>query len=804
MVETISRRVCTFLLTVTSAVAWAQMGTSADPLAPSSITVPTISNSTGRETPAAPSGVTPARREIPGLPSIGNTTGREEIPPSSAAERSSRTDRQRGMPRPAELNRFQRFLLDTTGIILPLFGTRLFEDTPSTFSPLDSVPVTADYLVGPGDELLIRGWGAVEIDYRAVVDRTGAIRIPRVGVVQVAGVRYQDLPDHIRRAVGRVFRNFELTVSLGQLRAIQIYVVGQALKPGSYTVSSLSTLVNAVFAAGGPGPAGSMRRVELKRGGRTITQFDLYDLLTKGDKSADAQLLPGDVIFFPPVGALAAVSGSVNTPGIYELKPQETLGDALRFAGGLSSEAEGRRVTVDRIEGRQVRKVDEFDLDPAGLAKPLRDGDVVNVFGIVPRFDNSVSLRGNVAQPLHLPFRQGMRVRDLIPDRAALLSREYWTERYRLPDSDGSVLPLREDGAVGKTRQGQRQGQRPAGRFQSDVTSQDRRTATDVRPPDGEVNWEYAVIERLDRGDYSTRLIPFNLGMAVLEGSDAQNLLLEPGDVVLIFSKNDVRVPLGKQTRYVRLEGEVAQAGVFQVLPGETLRQVVMRAGGLTASAYLFGAELTRESTRKMQQEKLDAAADRLEREAQRLVSSRAQNALAPADAAAAATELEAQRALIARLRTMKAPGRIVLEVPPAANHIKDLPDVPLEDGDQFYVPPASSTVSVFGAVYNQNSFLHRPGKSVDDYLRQAGGPTKDADDGEMYVLRADGSVVSRKQGGTFSGGRLSSLRLMPNDAVVVPEKLDRTEFRRLLRDWTQIFAQFGVGIAALRVLKGL
>jgi protein involved in polysaccharide export with SLBB domain len=667
------------------------------------------------------------------------------------------------------------------GLDLPIFGAQLFEGVPTTFSPLDNVPVTPDYMIGPGDEILIRGWGAVDIDYRAVVDRTGAISIPRVGVVQVAGVRYQSLSEHLRRAVGRVFRNFELTATLGQLRSIQVYVVGQARQPGAYTVSSLSTLVNTVFAAGGPGPTGSMRRVELKRGGKVVSRFDLYDLLVSGDKSHDVSLLPGDVIFFPAVGPLVAVAGSVNTPAVFELKRGETLAEVLNYAGGLSSLAEGRRVTVERVHARQVRKVDEFTLDVAGLARSLSDGDVVTVYSIVPRMDNSVSLRGNVAQPAHMPWRSGMRVRDLIPERAALLSRSYWLGRTRLAPAP------RSEGADKKAE------------------ALERRTVDELRPPEGEVNWDYAVIERINPTDYSTSLVPFRLGKAVIDGDPEQNLLLEPGDVVTIFSKSDVRVPTAHQTRYVRLEGEMAQAGVFQVQPGETLRQLVRRVGGLSPNAYLFAAELNRESTRMMQQEKLDAAADRLEREAQRVVASQVQNALSPADAQSAQAQAAAQMALIAKLRGIKATGRIVLEVPPGGRDVKDLPDIPLEDGDRFYAPPMPSTVSVFGAVYNENAFLHKGGKKMEDYLRQAGGPTKDADEDAMYVIRADGSVVSKSQGSVFSAnGRLASLKMMPGDALVVPEKLDRTEFRRALRDWTQIFSQFGLGVAALRVLKGL
>ncbi|MEI7967428.1 MAG: SLBB domain-containing protein [Betaproteobacteria bacterium] len=773
--------------------------------------VPTITNNGGAGNAGAP-GARDGRdsgRDLQAGPERGRKPsgqGGQSGDYGSQDTGSSRAERMRD-----GLNGLQTFLATTAGLELPVFGAAFFQDVPSTFSPVDNVPVTPDYLIGPGDEIVIRAWGAVEIDYRAVVDRTGAISLPRVGVVNLAGVRYQNLAEHLRRSVARVFRNFELTASLGQLRSIQVYVVGQARRPGAYTVSSLSTLVNAIFAAGGPGASGSMRAVQLKRAGRTVTEMDLYELLVRGDKGRDAALLPGDVIFFPPVGALAAVTGSVNTPAVFELKAGETLADALRYAGGLSTLAEGEKVTVERIDNRQIREVAEFPLDAPGLARPLRDGDVVTVHAIVPRFDNSVSLRGNVAQPRHFAWRAGMRVRDLVPERAALLSRDYWVGRYRLPNQEKEAADRLErdardtrDRADGRrAANGAGTGAQRSNRPGAPPDSLDRRTADELRPPEGEVNWEYAVIERLNRQDYSTSLVAFHLGKAVIDGDPEQNLLLEPGDVITIFSKTDVRVPTASQTRYIRLEGEVAQAGVFQILPGETLRQVVARVGGLSPNAYLFAAELNRESTRRMQQEKLNDAADRLERDVQRNAAVRAQNTMTPDEAQSIRPQLEAQQALIARLRTIKAPGRVVLEVPPGARDIKDLPDLPLEDGDRLYVPPAPATVSVFGAVYNENAFLHRSGKKVDDYLRQAGGPTKNADDDAIYLARADGSVVSKSQGGGWGGG-LGSVRVMPGDSVVVPEKLDRTEFRRALRDWTQIFSQFGMGIAALRVLKGL
>jgi len=241
---------------------------------------------------------------------------------------------------------FQDFVSSTLGYRLPIFGQNLFHNIPSTFAPLDRVPVTPDYLIGPGDELLIRAWGQIDVNYRATVDRTGTIYLPKVGAISVAGVRYDQINAVVRAAVGRVFKNFDLSVTMGRLRSIQVFVVGQVRRPGSYTVSSLSTLVNALFSSGGPSKRGSMRNIELKRQGKTVTSFDLYDLLASGDKSHDVQLLPGDVIYVAPVGPLVALAGSVNVPAIYELKGQETFGDLLRYAGGMTTTAGGQHAFV--------------------------------------------------------------------------------------------------------------------------------------------------------------------------------------------------------------------------------------------------------------------------------------------------------------------------------------------------------------------------------------------------------------------------------------------------------------------------
>src|ERR1700730_16928905 len=220
---------------------------------------------------------------------------------------------------------FQEFVASSLGIKLPIFGQNLFENVPSTFAPLDRVHVPADYIIGPDDELLIKAWGQVDVNWRAVVDRTGEVYIPQVGTFNVAGVRYGDLHDYLQAQVGRIFKNFQLSVSLGRLRSMQVFVVGQVKRPGSYTISSLSSLIDALFASVGPSKRGSMRRIQLKRDGNIVTTFELYDLIVNGDKSKDPRLQSGAVIYVPAVGPLVALAGSVNTPAVFELRDHGTL-----------------------------------------------------------------------------------------------------------------------------------------------------------------------------------------------------------------------------------------------------------------------------------------------------------------------------------------------------------------------------------------------------------------------------------------------------------------------------------------------
>ncbi len=686
---------------------------------------------------------------------------------------------------------FQTFVENAVGQKLAIYGASLFDQVPSTYAPVDRIPVAPDYTIGPGDELDVRIWGQITAEQRLVVDRTGDIFIPQVGRISVAGLHFSELPGALKMSIGRVFRNFELSVNMSQLRSIQVFVMGHARRPGTYTVSSLSTLVNALFVSGGPSAQGSMRNIQLKRSGQIVTRFDMYDLLLRGDKTKDAALKPGDVIFIPPAGAQVALSGSIENPAIYEIEQPCSLREILDDAGGLSPVAAGQHAVLERIDNRSTLVSENIRLAGAGLETPLQDGDIISLLNVVPRFTKTVSLKGNVADPVRLPWHQGMRVSDLIPEKQALLTRNYWAEHNQLTagsaDFTQGVYNISTDTSL-------------AAAISGDKGATKQRTfnrKNDLQPAAPDINWSYAAIERLDPQTLRTHLIPFNLGKAVLERDEAADLPLQPGDIVNVFSMADFTAPVAEQTRIVRLEGEIKVAGIYAVRPGETLRELVARAGGLTDKAYLYAAEFSRESTRREQEKRMNDYIDKTEKELEQNSATLAARTITAAQEGEARSGLEGQRAVLERLRSAPATGRIVLDLKPDSRGVEALPEMPLENGDRLVVPAMPETVSVMGLVYNESTFMYKPDASIRDYLKLSGGPTKYADASHMFVIRADGATVSRA-----NDGRFESIRVQPGDAVIVPTNLTKISKVRSLLDWSQVVSGFGLGVAAVNVLR--
>lgn len=770
---------------------------------------------------------------------------------------------------PEPLTEFQKFIAATTGQVLPVYGADLFRRVPSTFAPLQLAPVPPDYVLGPGDELRIRLWGQVNTQANVRVDRSGDIYLPQVGPVHVAGLPFSDLEAHLREAVARVYKNFNLTADVGQIRSIQVYVTGQARRPGVYTVSSLSTLVNAIFSSGGPSVDGSLRRIEVRRNGDVVRTFDLYNLLLNGDKSKDVKLLDGDVIYIPPVGPQAAVTGSVAMPGIYELLNGEPLGDLVRDAGGVTATASDARISIERIGNRRDRQAMEVADDPSGLSSQIINGDLVRVYSIVPAYRKTVMLRGNVANPGRFAWHPGMRISELIPDKDSLLTRNYWWRRAQLglsapefepmqalnslrqpaeshpeqisragvqtsratpaelqqsangatpeapPAQQGEQGSQAADAAVaqsqaqsGSPNQNLPASQRPSSASlaagQTNANSETRSPAqrTDIQLPAPEIDWSYAAIERIDPETLKTKLIPFDLGKLVLQHDAAQDLELQPNDVVTIFSEADVQVPINEQTKLVRLEGEFVHSGIYTVLPGETLRQLVERAGGFTPNAYLYGSEFTRDSTRAIQQARIDEYVASMNLSIQRgTLALVTQPAASPQDLASSAAAAGMERELLATLKQIRATGRVVFQFQPTSEGVNAVPNIPVEDGDRFIVPSVPSSVNVVGAVYNQGSFLYTPGDHLASYLHMAGGPNKDADRKHSFVIRADGEVISYDMAHGPWGNEFDRLTMNPGDTIVVPDKTLKPSVMRGVLDYSQLFAQFALGAAALSII---
>ncbi len=521
------------------------------------------------------------------------------------------------------------------------FGADLVVPPQGKNTPDASPLVPPDYLVKPGDELQLSIWGSAEADLRLLVDRSGRITIPRVGPVLVAGVRYADLPKAISQRVGQVFRNFDLSVSLAQVRGMRVFVTGFVPRPGSYSVNSLSTVVHALAAAGGPSSAGSFRDIQVKRGGKRVAAFDLYDLLLKGDRSGDQMLQPDDVIYVGPVGPQVGLIGSVNKPAIFELRGSESISDLIAMAGGVNAVGDRQHVALERFDERRDVKVIQLTLPKDGRT-PLSQGDVVRVTSIV-----------------------------------------------------------------------------------------------------------------------------------------------------------ELAMPIGRQNKRVRVEGEVARPGDY-VLPAEsTIADAIKAAGGTTSRAYLFGTEFNRESVRQAQEENYERTLRDLESEITKL-NSTPKNQVAEDVAMFNARQTTTNR-LLDRLRRIRPNGRVVLQM---ASDSPSLPELALEDGDRLLVPPRPTSVAVFGSVFNAGNYLFAPDRDIEDFLRLAGGPTRGADAGSIFVIRPNGSVVSARQHGSWFGlGGLASLRAEPGDTVFVPEDLTKSSFIQSAKDWAQIFSQFGLGLAAIKTL---
>lgn len=739
--------------------------------------------------------------------------------------------------------RLTRLPLKRTGVEgLKPFGYDLFDHGVSTFAPVTNVPVPSSYIVGPGDELDVQLYGNQNRSLRLVVARDGHINLPDLGPINVGGQTFEQVKSEIEARVQRQMIGVHASVSMGDTRSIRVFVVGEAKYPGSFTVSGLATITSALYAAGGAKTAGSLRNIQLKRNGALVRQLDLYDLLIRGDTTDDAKLLQGDVITIPAVGPTVSIDGEVRRPAIYEIKNESTVADLLNLAGGLTPEADRSNAMLTRIDANQHRIVVPVDLAAGAGAEALHNGDLVRVMRLRPTLDSGVVVQGYLYTPGAFAYRQGLRLSDVIhsvdelrPDadiHYVLIRRELPPDRrisvlsadlsaaLKAPGSpaDVELMPrdritvfdlasgrdhviqplldeLRVQGTSGRPTEtvyvdGQVRvpGEYPLepGMKVSDLIRAGGGTADAAYGGNAELT-RYSVTSGESR---RTELMQIDLA-AAMRGDAAANESLKPFDRL-----NVKQVPLWGEQESVTLQGEVRFPGKYAIRRGETLKSVIDRAGGLTSYAFPQGTVFTRESLRKREQAQLDMLAERMQRD----ITSFALGGAVVAGQQGGTATLALAQSLLSQLKGTRAVGRMVINLPTLIREpVGSTDDVVLRDADRLVVPRFEQQVTVLGEVQTSTSLLYNPRLSRDDYIAQSGGTTRRADKAQIYVVRANGSVVATGGGGWFR--RTGAADIKPGDTIVVPLDVEHLPPLPLWQAVTTILYNVAIAVAAVHSL---
>lgn len=760
------------------------------------------------------------------------------------------------------------------------YGYDLFVGSPTTFAPVTEIPIPNDYTLGPGDVLRLQLWGKENQQLELPVSRDGTISFPQSGPQAVAGLTFDQARQQIKKRVSEQYIGVQASVSLGELRSMRVFVLGEARNAGSYTVSSLSTITNALYVSGGIKRTGSLRKIQHKRDGKLVGELDLYDLLLAGDTSDDNRLQPGDVIFIPPVGDRVGIDGEVYRPALYELKNDTNLQELVNLAGGLTPQAYPQLVRIERNNDDFLRIIAEANLTtPKGRQAKVKPGDRIEVASISDITGQYVEVKGAATRPGRYAWVPGMRVSSVIQSLDNDLLREA-DKRYAAivrtdPETDTvSVLNLRlreamdnpggendillqekdqflifaDEGKVSAKSQDQSDTMTKRSASDNGASTRANNLSGTNSEEGNEVDYSRfsrealfaPVLQRLkaqakpgapqqtiqvtgpvrypgeyplpasrqvsdaiyvagglkdsaslytaelarfgvdEEGTGETRIISLNLE-AVMKGQ--ASAALKSRDRLLIKS-----IPEFAQAKTIELDGEVRYPGQYTIRNGETLRDVIERAGGLTDNAFPEVAIFTREKLRQLEAQRLREAEERLQGD---LVGIQ----LEGDDFGGQNAERTQQvQDLLEEVQDSRPVGRMVINLAAVVGS-DDYQPIRLQDGDILTVPTIPQAVSVFGEVQFPTSHLHSKGLTVDDYLERSGGPTRQADEERVYVVKADGSVMLPEKSRWF-GGR--SQQLAPGDTIIVPIDVDRLNQLELWSNVSQIVYQMALGAAAV------
>ena len=712
---------------------------------------------------------------------------------------------------PLEPNAFQNSVQIRTGLNLKQYGYDQF-NLPDSFTPVNNTPVDSNYTLGPGDQIFIQGWGSLTMSYTATVSSEGTIYIPQVGTFNVAGIKAGSLEGYLKNKIGSVFKKFQLSATVSKIRSIQVNISGYAQVPGTYTLSSLSSISNAVFSSGGPSAEGSLRHIQLRRNGYVVKDFDMYQIMLKGDNSSDIRLLPGDIIYFMPKGNEVAIYDGVKIPAIYETKKGETVADVLKFAGGTSFDNSRTKVVIEQMVDHSKIVVNDYPYKE-GLGQMVDNSNIIHFMRMNKQYDQTVVLIGNVANPTRLKYTPGMTVQDVIPQKSALLTSSFWNSySYNTYGKDNVLTNTGLEKSINRSRDNSPSYNNYSQALNTSTSDTTEQAATKtfsnsdnlliagpVNIPEADINWNYASIIRINPDDYSTHVIAFNLAKAI-QGDPQNNIQLQAGDVINILSSKDVRNPIDNHPTFVFIDGEVQKPGVYEVPAGESMVALINLAGGLTKRAYLFGMEVDRLSAKKKQQIVLNQMLDQAQQALIAQSSAAGLSTISPVQIASQQMIMQQQQALLDKMRQITPVGRVVVKIKSSKAELSDLPPFEMENGDTVYIPPLPHSVDVIGQVFNPATFSYDSSLNVNDYIEMAGTENDFADTSNEYVLQANGMLYSRKQAGWFGGFGYRGLN--PGDTIIVPQLIQFGGTVQNLMNWTQILANFGTTAAAIQVFK--
>ncbi|MGA7243921.1 MAG: SLBB domain-containing protein, partial [Terracidiphilus sp.] len=712
---------------------------------------------------------------------------------------------------------------------LKRFGSEIFvrrDRTVSSLVPLD-VPIGPDYVVGPGDNLNIDLWGGVSQTLSRAVGPDGHVSLPEAGDIQIAGLTLEKAQGLIQEALKKQYRNVQVSVTLAKMRAIRIYVVGDVQRPGAYEISSLASPLSALVAAGGPTALGSLRIIKHYRGTQLLGAIDLYDFLLRGVRDTDDQLQAGDTLVVPTAGAQVSLWGAVKRPAIYELKDETNLASLLENAGGVTAAASLSHIAIERIDANQQREtisVGSPTKDKDALSTfEIRDGDRIHIAPIAPYSERVIYLEGHVVRPGRHPFRDGMRIsdvlqsyQDLLPEPAARAEivrlvppdLHVVTIDFNLPDAligNGNVY-LQPFDTI-----------RVLGRYELDAPKVEIRgevlrpgsyplsegmTAAQLVRMAGGFKRD-ALLERADLITYHVvngtkveiQRADLRIGEAVDGGNATADRDLKSGDVLTIHQItgwNDIGAS-------ITIEGEVAHPGSYGFQEGERLSDVLRRAGGFRETAYPSGAVMVRDQVRELEEKSRVELIRQIETSA---AAARLSPNITTTDQSGQAEMIQQQQEqILSRLKNQPATGRLVIHITANINDWAGTPaDIEVRQGDVLRIPKRPGFVLVSGQVYNASAITFTPGKTAGWYLQRAGGATTTANRKEVFVIRANGSVVGRRSGEWYDHDVLST-QLEPGDVVVVPQKIMGASlfWRNLLTT-----AQLASSIAITAAVAGL